>query len=299
MAAPPSQELEPPANPGRFRVTPTDISTQRDIYTSERCISVSGLKTLRALPANSVLVTCIASIGKNAVLKAAGACNQQINAVIPNKNHAAEFLYYVFENNKHYLLSNSGITATSIISKTAFKTLSFALPPTKFEQEAIADALGNADDLINSLEQVVVKKRHVKQGAMQELLTGKKRLPGFEMEPSYKQTEVGLIPSDWAVKFLPDVCNFRSGKAHEQYISELGQFVCVNSKFVSTDGNVRKYCTANFCCAKRGDILMVMSDLPNGRALAKTFLADQDDLYAVNQRVCALTPYHDCPRYLY
>jgi type I restriction enzyme, S subunit len=121
----------------------------------------------------------------------------------------------------------------------------------------------------------------------------------MDVKPGFKQTEVGVIPEDWAVKLLPDVCRFRGGKAHEQFISEQGRFVCVNSKFISTDGKIRKYSTANFCCAKRNDVLMVMSDLPNGKALAKTFLVDQDDLYAVNQRVCALTVYRDCPKYLF
>ena len=71
------------------------------------------------------------------------------------------------------------------------------LPPTKAEQEAIAEALSDADALIESLEQLLIKKRQIKQGAMQELLTGKKRLPGFEINPGYKQTEVGMIPEDW------------------------------------------------------------------------------------------------------
>ena len=119
------------------------------------------------------------------------------------------------------------------------------------------------------------------------------------MKPGYKQTDVGVIPEEWEVKLLPDVCRFRGGKAHEQHISEVGPFVCVNSKFISTDGKVRKYSTANFCPAKRNDVLMVMSDLPNGRALAKAYLVEQDDLYAVNQRVCALTAYRDCPAYLF
>lgn len=56
------------------------------------------------------------------------------------------------------------------------------LPPTKAEQEAIAEALSDADALIESLEQLIAKKRQVKQGAMQELLTGKRRLPGFSGE---------------------------------------------------------------------------------------------------------------------
>jgi type I restriction enzyme S subunit len=119
------------------------------------------------------------------------------------------------------------------------------------------------------------------------------------MKPGYKQTEVGVIPEEWEVKLLPEVTHFRGGKAHEQHISDAGPFVCVNSKFISTEGKVRKYATANFCSAKKGDVLMVMSDLPNGKALAKAFLADRDNLYAVNQRVCALTAYRDySPCYL-
>ena len=50
------------------------------------------------------------------------------------------------------------------------------------EQEAIAEALSDADALIESLEQLIAKKRQIKQGAMQELLTGKRRLPGFSGE---------------------------------------------------------------------------------------------------------------------
>jgi type I restriction enzyme S subunit len=56
------------------------------------------------------------------------------------------------------------------------------LPPTKAEQEAITEVLADTDALIESIERLLAKKRHVKQGAMQELLTGKKRLPGFKVE---------------------------------------------------------------------------------------------------------------------
>jgi type I restriction enzyme S subunit len=56
------------------------------------------------------------------------------------------------------------------------------IPSTKAEQEAIAQALSDADALIESLDQLIAKKRQIKQGAMQELLTGKRRLPGFSGE---------------------------------------------------------------------------------------------------------------------
>jgi type I restriction enzyme S subunit len=85
------------------------------------------------------------------------------------------------------------------------------LPPTRAEQEAIAGALSHADALIESLEQLLTKKRQIKQGAMRELLTGKKRLPGFTSKPGYKQTEVGVIPEDWEVKRLGDVAPIATG----------------------------------------------------------------------------------------
>ena len=82
------------------------------------------------------------------------------------------------------------------------------LPPTKAEQMAIAEALSDADALIESLEQLIAKKCHLKQGTMQELLTGKKRLPGFEVKPGYKQTEIGVIPEDWDLFKLAQICGF-------------------------------------------------------------------------------------------
>jgi type I restriction enzyme, S subunit len=77
------------------------------------------------------------------------------------------------------------------------RSIKFPLPPIKAEQEAIAEALSDADALIESLEQLISKKRQIKQGAMQELLTGKRRLLGFEIKNGSKNTEVGLIPKDW------------------------------------------------------------------------------------------------------
>jgi type I restriction enzyme S subunit len=76
------------------------------------------------------------------------------------------------------------------INGQKLKSYPIPLPPTKAEQEAIAEALSDADALIESLEQLLAKKRQNKQGAMQELLTGKKRLPGFSGE-----WEVGSIAS--------------------------------------------------------------------------------------------------------
>ncbi len=99
-----------------------------------------------------------------------------------------------------------------LITGTQIKGLFIPLPPTKAEQEAIAGALSDADGLIESLEQLIAKKRHLKQGAMQQLLTGKKRLPGFQIKTSFKQTEVGVIPEDWGVVRLGEVSQITTGR---------------------------------------------------------------------------------------
>ena len=115
----------------------------------------------------------------------------------------------------------------------------------------------------------------------------------------YKLTEVGVIPIDWAVTLLPEVLYFISGKAHEKYIVDDGKFISVNSKFISSDGTVAKYSDKNFCPAREDDILMVMSDLPNGKALSKCFFVDLNNRYAVNQRVCILRAKAGYPKYFY
>jgi len=90
---------------------------------------------------------------------------------------------YAFHFLKHYnlnkLIFGSG---QPLITGSQLKNLEIPLPPTKAEQTAIATVLSDTDALISSLEKLIAKKRNIKQGAMQELLTGKKRLPGFNEE---------------------------------------------------------------------------------------------------------------------
>lgn len=157
-------------------ITPTDISTHKNIYHSEREITPKGLSLLRRLPKNSLLVTCIASIGKNAILRNDGACNQQINAIIPSTNYDVDFLYYLIEINKNILIGSAGITATLILSKKEFSEIEFSFPKQKEEQTRIAQILSDMDNEIQELEKQLEKYKMIKQGMMQCLLTGKKRL---------------------------------------------------------------------------------------------------------------------------
>ena len=83
------------------------------------------------------------------------------------------------------------------INRAEMADFSVAIPPV-FEQRAIADALSDVDALLGALDRLIAKKRDLKQGAMQQLLTGQTRLPGFHGE--------------WGIKRLASVCTMKSGE---------------------------------------------------------------------------------------
>ncbi len=116
------------------------------------------------------------------------------------------------------------VGAQPAISMANLKKHKISIPPTKAEQEAIAETLNDADTLTESLEQLLTKKRQIKQGAMQELLTGKKRLSGFEINPGYKQTEVGVIPEDWDLDYIENLAHITTGGRNTQDRIDDGQY---------------------------------------------------------------------------
>lgn len=190
---------------------------------------------------------------------------------------------------RYFLIAGKQTTNLATINKTALGQLPVALPPLP-EQRSIATALSDMDELLGACDRLIAKKRDLKQATMQQLLTGKTRLTGFGEGKGYQKTEVGEIPEDWEVKKLASVVNYKNGAAHEQRIHDSGKFVVVNSKFISTEGLTRKYSDDCFCPAAKDDVLMVMSDVPNGKAIAKCFWVETNNLYTVNQRICVLSP---------
>ena len=170
----PSTKNESFWNGNNVWVTPTDIK-QKYISNSERKLTDDGLKKSRKLPANTLLITCIASIGKNAILKCEGACNQQINAIIPNKNYNVDFLYYLFENEKSYLKFKAPQSVIKIMSKSEFSKLVFKFPLLE-DQEKIGGYLSLLDAEIDNLKKQKELIKEMKRGAMQKLLSGEVRL---------------------------------------------------------------------------------------------------------------------------
>lgn len=89
-------------------------------------------------------------------------------------------------------------------------------PPNLQEQSAIADSLSDINNFILALEKLIVKKQAIKTATMQQLLTGKTRLPQFALRKDgsakgYKKSELGEIPEDWAVNNIGDLFSITAG----------------------------------------------------------------------------------------
>lgn len=209
-------------------VTPTDINGEKYIESTLKQLTKKGLEKSRVLPKNSVLVTCIASIGKNCILKTKGSCNQQINAIVVNLKNNFEFLYYMISHNTDKMKVFAGQTATQIINKTTFEKFTIASPQLN-EQTAIANILSTADKAIETTETLITLKEQKKKWLMQNLLTGKVRLPEYDNCPvpaqerirminerkvpeGYKQTKVGIIPGDWEIVKVSDIAKLGRGR---------------------------------------------------------------------------------------
>ncbi len=113
------------------------------------------------------------------------------------------------------------------------------------------------------------------------------------MVEGFKNTDAGIIPNDWMAPLLSEISDFENGKAHEQFIDDKGEYIVINSKFISTEGSVAKYSKANLSPLEKGNIAIVMSDIPNGKALAKCFLVPQDNRYTLNQRIGCINPFNE------
>lgn len=120
---------------------------------------------------------------------------QDTARIRPKANTNFLFLYFILQCPavQEQIVLNTVGQAVKGINIRDVKRIEFPLPRTLAEQEAIASALSDADAWIESLEQLIAKKRQIKQGAMQELLTGKRRLPGFS--------------GKWEMKRLGDVAD--------------------------------------------------------------------------------------------
>lgn len=155
------------------------------IRKTDECVTSAALKEtcLQIFPAETVVVAMYggyAQIGRTGILAIPATVNQALTAIRPNPERIdSRYLLYVLNFKVDYWKSVAS-SSRKDPNITGKDVKAFLLPlPSIEEQRAIASALSDADALIEALEELLAKKRQIKQGAMQELLTGHRRLPGF------------------------------------------------------------------------------------------------------------------------
>lgn len=167
----------------------TEALDENEIVQTQKTITVEGLNnsSARLLPKGTVVFSRTATVGKVSLMGQDMATSQDFANYICGPGLSNLFLVYLFRGMSSTWKRLMAGSIHNTVYMPVFRELRIPLPPTLAEQEAIAEALSDADALIESLEQLIAKKRLIKQGAMQELLTGKRRLPGFNGEWEVKR----------------------------------------------------------------------------------------------------------------
>ncbi|MGA2714873.1 MAG: restriction endonuclease subunit S [Bryobacteraceae bacterium] len=221
----------------------------------------------KVVPAGSVLMSCVGELGIVALAGCDMVINQQLHAFLPSTAVSAAFLLQALKTQKVYINSVATKTALPYLNKENCNSIPIPVP-TMAEQKAIAGALSDVDALIDSLEQLIAKKRDIRQGAMQELLRPKRvwkeKAMGDLLTILHGRSQRGVASSNGrypilasggqigtANRFLydkPSVLIGRKGTIDQpQYMDK--PFWAVDTLFYSAvrEPNIPKYMFYQFC----------------------------------------------------
>jgi type I restriction enzyme, S subunit len=267
-----------------------------EILETENTIGELGLQnsSARLLPKGTVVFSRTATVGKSTVMGREMTTSQDFANFICGSKLFNRYLAYLFRYMQPEWIRLMAGSTHNTIYMPVFREMKILLPPIA-EQNLIASALSDTDALIESLEQLLAKKRQIKQGAMQELLTGKKRLSGFGEGKGYKQSEIGTVPEDWEVKFLGELFHLINGFSFKsEHFASSGPIVLTPGNFqleggLYFDGRNTKRYSGDFPTStifNNGDLLVVMTDLtPDCNLLGKPAFVFSEEKVLHNQRI--------------
>ena len=244
------------------------------INKAERNITEVGYKNSSAkmIRKNSVVMAMTgATVAKSAIVAIDTSANQSVCAIETDEDIANfKFVYYCLANN-YFKIKASAQGALTSLNLSMIKQIEIPIPSIS-EQNRIVGILDTFTASIDNLKEQIAQRRKQYEYYRDQLLDLEEK-EGVEM------------------KKLGEIVVFRNGKGHEKIIIPDGKYIVVNSKFISSDGSVKKYCNEQISPLYVDDILMVMSDVPNGKAIAKCYLVERNNLYTLNQRIGA---FHVC-----
>lgn len=204
--------------------------------------------------------------------------------VRPNNNVLPPYLAYFFQTPDYWeqVSQSSSGSAQPGVNATKLKNLRVPFP-TLPEQERIVAILDEAFAAIAAAtanaEKNIANVRELFESHVSSVFDQKR--------------------DEWSKTTLGESCEFHNGKAHEKHIEANGEYIVVNSKYISSDGSIFKRTNDAMFPLNKSDIVMVMSDVPKGKALAKCIIIDEDGKYTLNQRICAIRSQRFESRFLF
>ncbi|WP_311134523.1 restriction endonuclease subunit S, partial [Lactococcus lactis] len=204
---PPTSDSDNYSLDGVLWVTPTDIKSLVISNTAKK-LSQVGVTKARIAKAGSILVTSIASIGKNTLLRMDAGFNQQINSLTPTSENDSYFLLTQSEKWSEKMKQTAASATMQIVNKTDFSNISTYVPVHKEEQEKIGSFFKQLDDTIDLHQRKLDLLKEQKKGYLQKMFpkNGAKvpelRFAGFA--------------DDWEERKLGEVATFLNGRAYKQ-----------------------------------------------------------------------------------
>jgi type I restriction enzyme S subunit len=245
------------------------------VVDSKEYVSNKGAEICKRVPKGTLLVSFKLTLGRLAFAGRDLFTNEAIAAltIFNERELSKEFLFYFLHFFDWVGAAENDVKLKGMtLNKAKLKEICVYYPKALAEQRRI---VGILDEAFAGLATATAN-------AEKNLLSARAI---FE---SYHQSIFSHCRNGWEKKALGDVCEYVNGKAHERCIDADGTFIVINSKFISSDGEVIKRSNQALLPMQPGDIAMVLSDVPNGKALAKCFLVDEANSYTLNQRICLI-----------
>lgn len=238
--------------------------------------------------AKSSFIICAGAAGEIGYSEDEFWAADDVHFAITPENINGRFLFHFLLTQKNKISGKVRRASIPRLSKSVLEKLEFPIPCPDNPEKSLAIQA----EIVRILDTFTALTAELTA----ELTARKKQYRYYRDQLlSFNESEI-----EW--KTLEEVANFANGKGHEKIMSDKGDFIVVNSKFISTDGQKAKLTNTALCPLLKNDILLVMSDLPNGKALSKTFIVDEDEKYTLNQRIGAITVKNEnelLPKFLY
>lgn len=219
---------------GDFKVI-TITNVQRGFFTTSSVNYISflpiNIQKHQILDTGDILISMTGTIVGHVARVNEVNCllNQRVGKLRFNKNVDINFIYSLLNRIEFERCMTSIAAGGAQVNLNKNDILSYKVAlPHPFEQEAIAEVLSDMDALIEAQKELIAKKRDIKQGTMEDLLSGRVRLPGYETK-GWKHTDIGDIPDDWEVKKLGEEGVFLTTSSYTRSeLREYGDVACLH-----------------------------------------------------------------------